>query len=70
MTKRSSKTIEILRSAVEAAEERKGRRGSYGAASDCRRINPKTGEVIEVIPRRGPMPVERIGFWMKKRPRH
>jgi hypothetical protein len=38
--KRSSKTIEMLRSAVQAAEhvEHKAKqRGSYGAASDCRR---------------------------------
>lgn len=26
--------------------------GSQGAASECRRIDPATGEVVEVIPRR------------------
>jgi hypothetical protein len=65
--------IEALRDAVQAAErvEHKAKqRGSYGAASDCKRLDPVTGEVIEIIPRRQPQPVDRLSFWMKKRPRH
>jgi hypothetical protein len=58
--RRLSPTLEALADAATAAEQRKGkRRGSYGAASDVRRIDPKAGEVIEVIPRRMPQPAER-----------
>jgi hypothetical protein len=49
-----------LKAAVSLAKARKARQayrdhqlGKLGAAGPCKRIDPKTGEVIEVITRRG-----------------
>jgi hypothetical protein len=48
-----------LKAAVAVAKARKARQayrehqlGTFGAAGPCKRIDPKTGEVIEVITRR------------------
>ena len=67
MKRRLSSKIEALRNAAEKAEHRVSRaRGSYGAASDVRRIDPETGKVIEVIARRTPDKAERMSLWRRK----
>ena len=64
--RRLSKPLETLADAAQAAERKVKQRGSYGAASDCRRIDPVTGAVIEVIARRMPQPAERMSPWRRK----
>jgi hypothetical protein len=65
--KRLSKPLQALADAAQAAEHKKAKqRGSYGAASDCRRIDPVTGAVIEIIAKRGPQKAERLSLWRRK----
>jgi hypothetical protein len=42
-----SRTLTLLQEAVQ--RKLKQRQDSLGPASDCRRIDPKTGKVVEII---------------------
>jgi hypothetical protein len=46
-----SRTLAMLEQAMQRKQARLVRYGSQGAASDVRRINPKTGRMIEILPR-------------------
>jgi hypothetical protein len=50
---KAARAIGLAKAAKARRAYRDSKLGTFGAAGPCKRIDPKTGEVIEVITRRG-----------------